>query len=139
MPDRRLAELFEEEDKPRHMAHRLMEVAQASPGAARAECPKLVEFLRGPMEKHMAYEERAVFPHLEKLGLGEEVLVAKKHHDAVREAADKLATLPADADIARTVFETARLLLHHTNFEADYIYPELSHAQWLELMGETAR
>ena len=91
------------------------------------------------MEKHMAYEERAVSPHLEKLGPGEGVLVTKKHHDAVREAADKLATLPADADIARTVFETARLLLHHTNFEADYIYPELSHAQWLELMGETAR
>jgi hypothetical protein len=28
----------------------------------------------------------------------------------------------------------ARLLLHHTNFEGDYIYPELSHDAWRELM-----
>jgi hypothetical protein len=29
-------------------------------------------------------------------------------------------------------------MLHHTNFECDYVYPELTHEQWLALMRETA-
>lgn len=140
MPEKRkLAELFEEEDKARDMAHRLMRLAQESAAAASAERSQLVAFLRGPMERHMAYEERTVFPRLEPLGLAEEVQVSRKHHEAIREATESLAACTNEGDIARLVFETARLLLHHTNFEADYIYPELSQSQWLELMRESLK
>lgn len=134
-----LAELFEEEDKAREMAHRLMAAAKTSREAAASERASLAEFLRGPMEKHMAYEERAIFPHLEAHGLGEEVLVSKKQHEAVRQAARDLESLGPDGDVAQLVFDTARLMLHHTNFEGDYIYPELSHDEWLDLMKETMR
>ena len=132
-----LAELFEEEDRAREMATHLMNVAKSSRAAAAAEKDSLLAFLRGPMERHMAYEERAIFPQLEVRGLGEEVQVAQKQHDAVREAADRLSHAgPAD-DVSLLVFETARRLLHHTNFEADYIYPELTHEDWRALMKQT--
>lgn len=140
MPEKRkLAELFEEEDKAREMAHRLMRVAQESAAAASRERPQLVAFLRGPMERHMAYEERVVFPRLEQLGLAEEVMVSRKQHDSVREATEALETCANEGEIGQLVFNTARLLLHHTNFEADYIYPELSQSQWLELMRESLK
>ncbi len=129
-----LAELFEQEDRAREMASRLMQIAQTSRAAASAERASLVAFLRGPMEHHMAYEERAVFPQLVDHGLAPEVQVASKHHTSLRQAADKLEAAAADADVAPLVFDVARLLLHHTNFEGDYIYPELSHDAWRELM-----
>ena len=136
---RKLAELFEEEDKAKALAANLMRAAQTSPQAAAAERESLAEFLRGPMEQHMAYEERAIFPQLEARGLAAEVQVARKHHEAVREAAEELRNPGPNADIARIIFETARLMIHHTNFEGDYIYPELSHEAWLDLMKETMR
>jgi hypothetical protein len=132
--DRMLAELFEQEDRAREMASRLMQIAQTSRAAASAERASLVAFLRGPMEHHMAYEERAVFPHLVDHGLAPEVQVASKHHTSLRQAADKLDAAAPDADVASLVFDVARLMLHHTNFEGDYIYPELDHAAWRELM-----
>lgn len=132
--DRKLAELFEQEDRAREMASRLMQIAQTSRAAASAERASLIAFLRGPMEHHMAYEERALFPQLIEHGLAPEVQVATKHHASLRQAADKLEAAPADADVASLVFDVARLMLHHTNFEGDYIYPELDHAAWLELM-----
>jgi hypothetical protein len=30
-------------------------------------------------------------------------------------------------------------MLHHTNFEGDYIYPELTHDEWRDLMKATVR
>ena len=143
--DRMLAELFQEEDRARDMASRLMQVAQTSKEAAQAERESLLAFLRGPMERHMAYEERAIFPHLERHGLAPEVQVALKQHFSIRKAADHLASLGAGTapagtgsdDVAGVVFDIARLMLHHTNFEGDYIYPELSHAEWRDLMRAT--
>jgi hypothetical protein len=143
--DRMLAELFQEEDRAREMASRLMQVAQTSREAANAERESLLAFLRGPMERHMAYEERAIFPHLERHGLAPEVQVALKQHFSLRKATEHLAALPENAsaagpgadDVAGVVFDIARLMLHHTNFEGDYIYPELSHAEWRDLMRAT--
>jgi len=132
--DRMLAELFEQEDRAREMASRLMQMAQTSRTAACAERESLIAFLRGPMEHHMAYEERSVFPQLVDHGLAPEVQVATKHHTSLRQAADKLEAAPPDADVAELVFDVARLMLHHTNFEGDYIYPELSHDSWRALM-----
>ncbi len=134
-----LAELFQEEDRAREMATRLMQLAQTSRAAAAAEKDSLLAFLRGPMERHMAYEETAIFPHLEEHELLAEVQVAAKHHASIRKAADQLAGMPADPDVAPLVFDVARLLLHHTNFEGDYIYPELSHEEWRALMKATVR
>jgi iron-sulfur cluster repair protein YtfE (RIC family) len=138
---RMLAELFQEEDRAREMASRLMHIAQTAPEAAVAERPSLLAFLRGPMEHHMAYEERAIFPALVQRGLAPEVQVAQKHHAAVRQAADNLAAMEHGDknEVARQVFEAARLMLHHTNFEGDYIYPELTHEAWLDLMKESVR
>ena len=132
-----LAQLFQEEDRAREMAARLMQLAQTSRAAAAAERDSLLEFLRGPMERHMAYEETSLFPHLEQHELLPEVQVATKHHAAIRKAAEQLAAMPRDADVAPLVFDVARLLLHHTNFEGDYIYPELSHQEWRALMKAT--
>lgn len=84
----------------------------------------------------MAYEERAVFPGLTRLGLTPEVQVAQKQHTGIRQAADRLATAPEE-EVAQIIFDAARLLLHHTNFECDYIYPELTHEAWIDLMKET--
>jgi hypothetical protein len=137
--DRMLAELFEEEARARDMAGKLIHLAQQSPAAASAERESLLGFLRGPMERHMRYEEAAIFPHLESHGLAEEVQVALKHHAAVRDAAEALATAPPGADVSQVIVGVARLMLHHTNFESDYVYPELTHEEWRELMKETVR
>ena len=134
-----VSELFEEEDRAREMANRLIHIAEQSPGAANAERESLLAFLRGPMERHMHYEEVAIFPHFEARGMTEEVQVALKQHAAVREAADALASAPPDADMTTIVLNVARLMLHHTNFEGDYIYPELTHDEWRDLMKETVR
>lgn len=136
--DRRIAELFQEEDLAREMARRLIRLAQQSPDVVSAEREGLLSFLRGPMERHIRCEESAIFPRLERHGLAEEVQVARKHHAALREATDALANTPPDGAIESIVVNIARLLLHHTNFEGDYIYPELTHEAWRELMRETA-
>jgi iron-sulfur cluster repair protein YtfE (RIC family) len=136
--DRVIAELFEEEDRAREMANRLMQIARTSKAAAAAERDSLVAFLRGPMERHMGYEEQALFPRLEQRDLGEEVRVAKKHHDAIRDDAEKLAAATDPDQIAQLVFDVARFMMHHTNFECDYIYPELTRSEWRALIQETA-
>lgn len=135
--DRMLADLFEEEDRAREMAGKLIQLAQGSRAAAAAERDSLLAFLRGPMERHMTYEEATLFPHLEGHGLGEEVQVALKQHGAIREAAEALASAGPDADVAQIIVHVARLMLHHTNFEGDYIYPELTHEEWRDLMKAT--
>ncbi len=135
--DRMLAELFGEEDRAREMATRLAETARTSPAAAAAERDSLLEFLRGPVERHFRYEEQVVFPSLEKHDLGPEVQVALKQHDNVRELTEQLAASRPGDDVRELIFEIARLLLHHTNFEGDYIYPELTRSEWHELMRET--
>ena len=135
--DRLLAALFEEEDRAREMASRLMKVAQTSRDAAIAERASLVAFLHGPMERHMAYEERNVFPPLERRGLGAEVGVAMRHHAMIREDAAKLAAAKPGEDVSQLIFDVARRMLHHTNFEGDYIYPELTYEAWRDLMKET--
>jgi iron-sulfur cluster repair protein YtfE (RIC family) len=132
-----LAELFQEEDTARHMARRLMDIARRSREEAAAERDSLLEFLRGPMERHMEYEERELFPKLEQRGLAPEVKVARKQHESVREGAARLEAMAPTDDVAQQIFDIARLLLHHTNFEGDYIYPELTAADWRELMEET--
>lgn len=135
--DRMLAELFGEEDRAREMATRLGELARSSKEAAVAERESLVAFIRGPMERHFAYEEQVIFPKLEARGLGPEVQVATKQHAAVRQIAASLQAAGPDDDVGTLIFEVARLMLHHTNFEGDYIYPELTVGDWRELMKET--
>ncbi|WP_437854272.1 hemerythrin domain-containing protein [Sorangium sp. So ce363] len=135
--DRMVSELFQEEELARDTAKKLIELAQRSTDEASAERASLLAFLRGPMERHMRYEETALFPHFQARGLAEEVQVALKHHAAVREATDALAGVAQGDDVARAIVDVARLLLHHTNFEGDYIYPELTHDEWRELMKET--
>ncbi|MBK8258965.1 MAG: hemerythrin domain-containing protein [Polyangiaceae bacterium] len=136
--DRLIADLFEEEDRAREMANRLMQLARTSKAAAAAERERLVTFLRGPMERHMAYEEKALFPRLEQKGLAEEVKVAKKHHDSIRSDCEQLAAATETDAIAQLVFDVARFMMHHTNFECDYIYPELTRSEWRALIQETA-
>jgi iron-sulfur cluster repair protein YtfE (RIC family) len=138
-----LADLFQEEDHARHMARQLMDIANQSKEAAARERASLLEFLNGPMERHMDYEERSLFPRLTKRGLGAEVSVAEKQHASLREKRAELAAIPAEDtatradEIAHLIFDIARLMLHHTNFEGDYIYPELDKHDWAELMEET--
>lgn len=136
--DRMIADLFEEEDRAREMANRLMQLARTSKVAAAAERDSLVTFLRGAMERHMHYEEEMLFPKLEQKGLGEEVKVAKKHHDSIRSDTDQLAAATDTEAIAQLVFDVARFMMHHTNFECDYIYPELTRSEWRSLILETA-
>ena len=136
--DRMLAELFQEEDRARDMAAKLLKMAQTSRAAAAAERGSLLSFLRGPMEQHMRYEEQAIFPHLTEHGLDAEVQVATKQHDAVRQYADRLEAAGPNDDVAPIIADAARLMLHHTNFEGDYIYPELTHQEWRDLMRATA-
>ena len=136
--DRMLATLFEEEDRAREMASKLMQISQSTRDAASHERQSLVAFLKGPMERHMAYEERAIFPQLERRGLGAEVQVAARHHAMIREDADKLASAKPGEDVSQLIFDVARRMLHHTNFEGDYIYPELTYEAWRDLMKETA-
>jgi hypothetical protein len=135
--DRMLAQLFEEEDRARAMAARLADVARHSSASAAAEKDSLLAFLRGPIERHFAYEENVIFPKLVEHDLAEEVEVARKQHDALRQAASTLAASGPGDDLGALVFEIARMLLHHTNFEGDYIYPELTHDEWRDLMRET--
>jgi hypothetical protein len=135
--DRMLAELFGEEDRAREMAARLADIARASPQAAAAERESLLAFLLGPIERHFAYEEHVIFPKLVDHDLAEEVSVATKQHESVRHLARKLGEAGPGDDIGALVFDIARQLLHHTNFEGDYIYPELTHDEWRELMRET--
>lgn len=135
--DRMLAELFGEEDRAREMATRLAELAKSSRESAAAEKDSLIAFIRGPMERHFHYEEHELFPKLESRGLAAEVQVAVKQHDALRQLADKLTSAAQGDDLRGMIFDIARLMLHHTNFEGDYIYPELTHADWRELMKET--
>jgi hemerythrin-like domain-containing protein len=135
--DRMLAELFGQEDQARQMAHRLADLAKKSRESAAAERASLLAFLRGPMERHFHYEETVVFPKLEARGLGPEVQVATKQHEALRQLGAKIEAPGPEDDLGKLIFEVARLMLHHTNFEGDYIYPELTHADWRELMKET--
>lgn len=132
-----LAELFGQEDSARAMANRLGELARSSRSAAAAEKDSLIEFLDGPMERHFKYEEEQIFPKLELRGLGPEVQVAAKQHTALRELGEKLRAAKPGDDVAQLVFDVSRLMLHHTNFEGDYIYPELTHDDWRELLEET--
>jgi len=137
--EKMIKELFADEDRARDMARRLMEVAIRDARAAANERESVVAFLRGAMERHMAYEEREIFPHLVERGLAPEVQVAEKHHAAIRQAAETLDKGgPAD-HVAREVFNVARMMLHHTNFEGDYIYPELNVNEWRTLLTETAK
>jgi hypothetical protein len=135
--DRMLAELFGEEDRAREMATRLAGIARTSREAAAAERESLLAFLKGPIERHFRYEEQVIFPKLEEHDLGPEVQVATKQHDSVRQLAEKLAAAGPGDDMGELVFEIARLLLHHTNFEGDYIYPELTHEEWRDLLKQT--
>ena len=135
--DRMLAELFGEEDRAREMATRLAELAKASRESAAAEKDSLVAFIRGPMERHFHYEETILFPQLEGRGLSAEVQVAAKQHVGLRQLADRLTQAGPGDDVRGLIFDIARLMLHHPNFEGDYIYPELTHADWRELMKET--
>jgi iron-sulfur cluster repair protein YtfE (RIC family) len=138
-----LADLFQQEDQARAMAHQLMEIANHSREAAARERASLLEFLHGPMERHMEYEERSLFPRLTNRGLGAEVSVAEKQHTALREQRARLEAIPQEevvargGEVAQLIFDIARLMLHHTNFEGDYIYPELDKHDWAELMEET--
>lgn len=132
-----MGDLFADEDRARDMARRLMELAQRDVHAAARERESLLEFLRGPMERHMAYEEKSVFPLLLEHGLGPEVEVAEKQHATLRQETQNLADAKGDEGIARAVFLAARLMLHHTNFEGDYIYPELTRDEWHALMRST--
>jgi iron-sulfur cluster repair protein YtfE (RIC family) len=135
--EKMMADLFADEDRARGMARHLMELAQRDPGAAAREKDSLLAFLRGPMERHMVYEETIMFPKLVEHGLEPEVDVAKKHHEGLRAEAKNLEAATNPEAIARTVFLAARLMLHHTNFEGDFIYPELSKEQWKSLMLAT--
>lgn len=133
----KLSALFSEEDAARLMARQLMQTAKRSREEAAAERTSLLAFLHGPMERHMDYEERSLFPRLEEKGLGPEVQVATKQHERIRELRTELDGATPETDVAQLVFEIARLMLHHTNFEGDYIYPELDKGAWEELMSET--
>jgi hemerythrin superfamily protein len=135
--DRMLSELFSEEDRAREMANRLADIARTSREAAAAERDSLLAFLRGPIERHFAFEEEVVFPKLDRHELGPEVQVATKQHAALRQLTDRLGAAQPGDDLRELIFEIARLLLHHTNFEGDYIYPELTHDEWRALMMET--
>jgi hypothetical protein len=137
--DRMLAELFEEEDRARHMANRLAQIAETSREAAIGERASLLAFLRGPMERHFLYEEEHIFPQLVDHDLGPEVQVAIKQHEAIRERAALLAAAGPEDELGPLIIEIAKLMHHHTNFEGDYIYPELTHSEWRELMRETVR
>ena len=137
--DRMLAELFEEEDRARQMATRLAQIAETSHEAAIGERQSLLAFLRGAMERHFVYEEEHIFPQLEAHDLGPEVQVAIKQHEAIRERAALLAAAGPSDELGPLIIEIAKLMHHHTNFEGDYIYPELTHGEWRELMRETVR
>jgi hypothetical protein len=132
-----MKELFADEDRAREMAKRLMALAQSDPAAAAREKDSVLAFIRGPIEKHFRYEEEHLFPQLEEHGLGPEVDVAKKQHAGLRQEAINLENAKDPQGIAQAIYFAARLMLHHTNFEGDYIYPELSKSQWHALLAST--
>jgi hypothetical protein len=119
------------------MAARLAQIARTSQEAVAAERESLLAFLRGPIERHFAYEEAVIFPKLVEHDLAEEVQVATKQHDTVRQLAAQLEANEPGTDLSALVLDISRMLLHHTNFEGDYIYPELTHEEWRDLMKET--
>lgn len=135
--DRMLEQLFGEEDRALDMASQLCDLAQKSRESAIGERDSLLAFLRGPLERHFAYEEQILFPKLEAFGLSEEVQVACKQHTAVRQLAEKIRAAGPEDDLGQMIFDVAQLLRHHTKFEGDYIYPELSREEWRTLMKET--
>ncbi len=146
----KLATLFGEEDSARQMARQLMDTANESRSAACAERASLLEFLHGAMERHMEYEERVLFPKLKDRGLTAEVGVAEKQHIAIRDGRSQLESVPQAEvearaeEVAHLIFDVARLLLHHTNFEGDYIYPEkpttrTGASSWKRQSTETCR
>lgn len=136
--DRMISELFADEDRARGMARQLMELTKRDKAAAAREKDSLLEFMRGALERHMQYEEKELFPLLIKHELAAEVEVAIKHHASIREEAGNLAKATTVEGISQAVFLAARIMLHHTNFEGDYIYPELSREEWRALMQETS-
>ena len=136
--DQMMAELFADEDRARSMAKRLMELSKKDPPAAAREKDSLLAFLRGPMERHMVHEERMIFPLLAQRNLAPEIDVAEKQHASIRTLAENLAAATTTDGIARAVFFAAQRMLHHTNFEGDYIYPELNREEWRALMRETS-
>lgn len=131
-----LEELFAEEDVARDMAKRLMRIADDR-DLALAERDSVLDFLRGAMERHMLYEEQSLFQPLADHDLAEEVSVAMKQHEAIRHATERLASATAET-ISEALLVVGRLMLQHTNFESDHIYPELTRAQWIDLMRGTA-
>lgn len=132
-----LAELFAEEDRAREMAASLIAKGHASDADAIAERESVLAFLSGPLERHMVHEEERIFPQLERHGLVEEVRVALEQHAAIRSVRAQLASAEP-SQVATLLIAAGRTMLHHTNFECDYVYPELTHEQWLALMRETA-
>lgn len=132
-----MRELFADEDRAKDMARRLMHLSQNDPPAAAREKESVLAFIRGPIERHFQYEEEHLFPALEAHGLGPEVDVAKKHHASLRQEATNLEAAQDVKGIAQAIYFAARLMIHHTNFEGDYIYPELSKEQWHALLAST--
>ena len=56
----------------------------------------------------------------------------------IRSDTEQLAAASDQDVIAQLVFDVARFMMHHTNFECDYIYPELTRSEWRALIQETA-
>ena len=135
----KMSELFEHEDAARKVAHQLIEMSKRDPAAAAREKPGLLAFLRGPMARHIDHEERSIFPLLVGHGLGPEVDIACRHHADLRRAMIDLDAAVAQDKVVAAVVAIARLMLHHTNFEGDFIYPALTRQQWHELMAETEK
>ena len=137
--DRMLAELFSEEDRAREMAARLADIARTSKEAARARSGRACSRSSAARSSGTSRSRsRSCSPSWRSTTSGPEVQVADQ---AARRGAPARAQAgrrgPPGDDIGDLVFEIARLLLHHTNFEGDYIYPELTHDEWRELMKET--
>ena len=115
------------------------DTARTSREAAAAERDSLLAFLRGPVERHFALRGAGHLPEARQHDLGRG---GAGRHQAARRGAparrsSSRAAEPGEDDLRELIFEIARLLLHHTNFEGDYIYPELTHDEWRELMKET--
>jgi iron-sulfur cluster repair protein YtfE (RIC family) len=132
----KVTQLFQEEAEARKMATQLVQIGESSAEIAKTERPALLAFLKGPMEKHMHYEEVAIFPKLEASGFDDEVAVALEHHAAIRDCTGKIEGEP-DATLCALFSRIGKLLMQHTNFEQDYLYPELTHVEWEELLEET--
>ena len=135
--DRMLAELFQEEDRARDMATRL-QIAQTSRAAASARAPEPHRFSSradgAPHDLRRARDLPAARdPRPRRRGPGR---VEAARCGPTSQPPDSKSAGPDD-DVAPAIADTARLLLHHTNFEGDYIYPELNRDAWRELMRES--